>query len=61
MSQHTATTVDSADTVAVRWPEPSPLDAWWTEIMDGVPPRTRKTPGEDPHHMATPSSCRRRA
>lgn len=24
---------------AVIWPEPSPLDTWWTEIMDGVPPR----------------------
>ncbi|UGT54918.1 hypothetical protein [Nocardia asteroides] len=24
---------------AVVWPEPSPLDTWWTEIMDGVPPR----------------------
>ncbi|MGW5309316.1 hypothetical protein ACWEVD_13635 [Nocardia thailandica] len=22
----------------VRWPDPSPLDYWWTEIMDGVPP-----------------------
>ena len=21
------------------WPDPSPLDQWWTEIMDGVPPR----------------------
>ncbi|MFC4128418.1 hypothetical protein [Nocardia rhizosphaerae] len=22
---------------AVRWPDPSPLDRWWTEVMDGVP------------------------
>ncbi|WP_431937901.1 hypothetical protein [Nocardia grenadensis] len=22
--------------VDVRWPDPSPLQSWWTEIMDGV-------------------------
>ncbi|MFC4376110.1 hypothetical protein ACFO5K_18600 [Nocardia halotolerans] len=21
----------------VRWPDPSPLQDWWTEVMDGVP------------------------
>lgn len=26
------------ETTVVRWPEPSPLDTWWTEIMDGVSP-----------------------
>ncbi|MGS2810513.1 hypothetical protein [Nocardia sp. MW-W600-9] len=27
----------------ICWPEPSPLDTWWTEIMDGVPPPTAVT------------------
>lgn len=27
------------DPTVIRWPEPSPLDSWWTEIMDGVSPR----------------------
>lgn len=26
------------ETTVVRWPEPSPLDTWWTEIMEGVSP-----------------------
>ncbi|MFD3706584.1 hypothetical protein ACFWUP_25895 [Nocardia sp. NPDC058658] len=25
------------DPTVIRWPEPSPLDTWWTEVMDGVP------------------------
>lgn len=29
--------------VDVQWPDPSPLQSWWTEIMDGVPmPRSRR-------------------
>lgn len=20
----------------VRWPEPSPLDSWWSDVMEGV-------------------------
>ncbi|MBB5915247.1 hypothetical protein BJY24_004114 [Nocardia transvalensis] len=32
---------DSADTQAVRWPDPSPLDHWWTEVMDGALTPTR--------------------
>lgn len=27
----------------VHWPEPSPLQSWWTEIMGGIP-RPRRTP-----------------
>lgn len=27
---------------AVHWPEPSPLDDWWTEIMDGVTPHRKR-------------------
>ncbi|MGW6331002.1 hypothetical protein [Nocardia rhamnosiphila] len=23
-------------TADVQWPDPSPLQSWWTEIMDGV-------------------------
>ncbi|MFI2230030.1 hypothetical protein [Nocardia testacea] len=45
----TATTGESAParlaqhTVDVQWPDPSPLQSWWTEIMDGVPmPRSRR-------------------
>ncbi|MEV0104948.1 hypothetical protein AB0H42_01215 [Nocardia sp. NPDC050799] len=22
--------------IDVQWPDPSPLQSWWTEIMDGV-------------------------
>ncbi|MEV3963757.1 hypothetical protein AB0M34_23180 [Nocardia sp. NPDC050193] len=29
--------------IDVRWPDPSPLQSWWTEIMDGVPmPHSRR-------------------
>jgi hypothetical protein len=29
--------------VDVQWPDPSPLQSWWTEIMDGVSmPRSRR-------------------
>ncbi len=29
--------------VDVQWPDPSPLQGWWTEIMDGVSmPRPRR-------------------
>ena len=24
------------DSPEVHWPEPSPLDHWWTEVMDGA-------------------------
>ncbi|MFX0577941.1 hypothetical protein [Nocardia nepalensis] len=34
---HTPTpATDLGDTPAVHWPDPSPLDHWWTEVMDGV-------------------------
>ncbi|MFC8381247.1 hypothetical protein [Nocardia sp. NPDC057272] len=29
---------EPTDPTAIRWPEPSPLEPWWTEIMDGVSP-----------------------
>lgn len=58
MSPHAATAVDSID-VVVRWPEPSPLDAWWTEIMDRVTPQTHDAPNQDPHLMPTYPSHRR--
>ncbi|MET8796394.1 hypothetical protein ABZV91_08040 [Nocardia sp. NPDC004568] len=35
-----ATTGESSPTqhaVDVQWPDPSPLQSWWTEVMDGVP------------------------
>lgn len=28
----------------IAWPEPSPLDAWWTEVMDGVTPSREPRP-----------------
>ncbi|MFB7874067.1 hypothetical protein ACFC06_02360 [Nocardia sp. NPDC056064] len=24
------------DPAVICWPDPSPLDTWWTEVMDGV-------------------------
>lgn len=27
----------AADAPVVHWPDPSPLQNWWTEVMDGVP------------------------
>jgi hypothetical protein len=32
-------------TTTIRWPEPSPLEPWWTEIMDGVSPLRVQRPG----------------
>lgn len=61
MPQPASTTTEPADTGIVCWPEPSPLDGWWTEIMDGVTPaRTRDT---IPHlHLhASPASPSRRS
>ncbi|MGW5437086.1 hypothetical protein [Nocardia asteroides] len=34
----------AVEPVVIHWPEPSPLDTWWTEIMDGVPPPHRPRP-----------------
>lgn len=55
MPQYFTLTADPADTAVVCWPEPSPLDNWWTEIMDGVTPHRNHgtAPSEDPHN--TPS------
>ncbi|MFE7720789.1 hypothetical protein ACFU44_17295 [Nocardia rhizosphaerihabitans] len=40
LTEHATAGKDTSATVepSVIWPEPSPLDMWWTEIMDGVPP-----------------------
>ncbi|MFD6395853.1 hypothetical protein [Nocardia sp. NPDC060249] len=60
MPQYTTPSAEPADTGVVCWPEPSPLDGWWTEIMDGAPPtRTRDTvPGEHLHDSPISSSRR---
>ncbi|MEV6061005.1 hypothetical protein [Nocardia asteroides] len=29
------------DTAPVRWPDPSPLQAWWNDIMAGTDPAAR--------------------
>ncbi|MFI5498068.1 hypothetical protein ACIA5E_03315 [Nocardia asteroides] len=29
------------DTAPVRWPDPSPLQAWWNDIMAGTGPAAR--------------------
>jgi hypothetical protein len=53
-------TTTPVDTGVVYWPEPSPLDGWWTEIMDGVTPiRARSTvTGEHTHPRPTPPPYR---
>lgn len=33
------------ETPIVRWPEPSPLQSWWTEIM-GEMPRSPEAPAK---------------
>ncbi|WP_157121967.1 hypothetical protein [Nocardia miyunensis] len=33
---HTPTPATDLDIPSVRWPDPSPLDNWWTEVMDGA-------------------------
>ncbi|MEV0685023.1 hypothetical protein AB0I35_14280 [Nocardia sp. NPDC050378] len=39
------------DATVVSWPEPSPLQSWWNDIMQGVkPPRTR-TGGQKSSHL----------
>ncbi|MEV0076763.1 hypothetical protein AB0H58_10150 [Nocardia neocaledoniensis] len=32
------------DTAPVSWPDPSPLQAWWNDIMGGADPATRPRP-----------------
>ncbi|WP_167659960.1 hypothetical protein [Nocardia mangyaensis] len=36
--------VEPAEPAVIAWPEPSPLDAWWTEVMDGVTPLREPRP-----------------
>lgn len=35
--RHTHTAAHDSDAPPiVHWPDPSPLDRWWTEVMDGA-------------------------
>ncbi|WP_168176671.1 hypothetical protein [Williamsia sp. 1135] len=34
-SGHTARSRDDRVAPDVRWPSPSPLDSWWTQVMTG--------------------------
>ncbi|WP_280339259.1 hypothetical protein [Nocardia neocaledoniensis] len=47
--------IDQSDIDApfVRWPEPSPLQAWWAEIMSGATPRRVSLPAV-PRRPAAP-------
>ncbi|WP_169823276.1 hypothetical protein [Aldersonia kunmingensis] len=55
MPQYATPTAEPADAGVVYWPQPSPLDDWWTEIMDGATPaRARDTvPGQHLHNSPT--------
>ncbi|MGW5439220.1 hypothetical protein [Nocardia asteroides] len=33
------------DTVPVSWPDPSPLQTWWNEVMGGADPAAALPPG----------------
>ncbi|PKV98500.1 hypothetical protein ATK86_0520 [Nocardia fluminea] len=41
-----------SEAAVVRWPEPSPLQSWWTEIMGGIsrpsqaPTKRRRSGGQ---------------
>ncbi|NUS93752.1 MAG: hypothetical protein HOQ36_15325 [Nocardia sp.] len=60
MPQSASPTVEPAGTGTVCWPEPSPLDGWWTEIMDGVTPARARdiVPGRYLHDSPTSPSRR---
>ncbi|MEV0062453.1 hypothetical protein [Nocardia sp. NPDC050718] len=65
MPRNVTPTPTPGDSGVVCWPEPSPLDDWWTEIMDGVTPTRAHTAcsgttcsGEHGHPRPTPPSRR---
>ncbi|WP_019928961.1 hypothetical protein [Nocardia sp. BMG111209] len=34
--RHTLIGIPETGTPVVSWPDPSPLEHWWTEVMDGA-------------------------
>ncbi|MDO3646977.1 hypothetical protein [Nocardia mangyaensis] len=40
------------DASFVRWPDPSPLQAWWAEIMHGLSPSRSTTKTSRVHRQA---------
>lgn len=61
MPYSTAPTAGPADTGIVCWPEPSPLDGWWTEVMDGVTPARARDTVSALHLHDLPTSPSRRS
>ncbi|MFF2392341.1 hypothetical protein [Nocardia sp. NPDC058114] len=42
------------DTSPARWPDPSPLQAWWKDIMaGGLPVQPTRIPGQQARRLRT--------